>query len=153
MDLKLNSILLAVSFFIFWSGSPLSIFSERSETPSQTIAKKSPQDIADLEGEKLYMKYCLTCHQKDGSGVPNMFPQIKKSDWVNGDKERLIKLLLNGLKGEIEVNGELFSQVMPQQNYLTDVQIALVLTYIRQNFGNDASAVKPEEVTTIRESK
>jgi len=108
------------------------------------------RESAANAGESLYIKHCLQCHQKDGSGVPNMFPPVMKSDWVKGDKTRLINVLLKGLDGDIEVSGEQYSQVMPKQDYLTDTEIAQVLTYIRQNFGNDAGAINPDEVATVR---
>ena len=104
-------------------------------------------------GENLYIKHCLQCHQKDGSGVPNMFPPVMKSDWATGDKIRLINVLLKGLDGDIEVNGDQYSQVMPKQDYLTNTEIAEILTYIRQNFGNDAGAINPEDVATVRGKK
>ena len=101
-------------------------------------------------GPILYHKYCLSCHQKDGSGVPNMFPPLKNSNWVNGDPNRLIKNVLFGLNGEIEVNDEVYSQVMPKLDYLSDRQIAEILSYIRKNFDNNAKAVKPEDVKILR---
>lgn len=82
-----------------------------------------------------------------------MYPPLQSSNWVNGDKNKIINVLLNGLEGEIEVNGDVYDAVMPKQNALTDEQIAQVLTFVRQNFGNKAKAVKPEEVAKIREKK
>jgi mono/diheme cytochrome c family protein len=104
-------------------------------------------------GKKLYEDNCMSCHQSDGSGVPGMYPPLQKSDWVNGDKNRLIKIMLNGLQGEIEVNGESYIQSMPSHKYLTDSQISEVLSFIRNNFGNNASDVKKDEVTVIRQKK
>jgi mono/diheme cytochrome c family protein len=101
-------------------------------------------------GAALYQKYCLSCHQKDGSGVPNTFPPLKNSNWVNGDPNRLIKIVLHGLQGEIEVNDEVYSQIMPNQSNLSDEQIADILSYIRKNFGNNAKTVKPDEIKLIR---
>lgn len=72
-------------------------------------AKHNTND--NTEGAEIFMYYCMSCHQADGSGVPGMYPPLQKSNWVNGDKNRLIKILLNGLEGEIEVNGETYSIV------------------------------------------
>jgi mono/diheme cytochrome c family protein len=105
------------------------------------------------EGKTIYTKYCLACHQRDGSGVPGMYPPLQKTDWVNGDKKRLINILLHGLEGEIVVNGETYSQVMPKQSFLTDKQIAQVLTYIRQNMGNKGDSIKVKEVRELRDKK
>jgi mono/diheme cytochrome c family protein len=103
-------------------------------------------------GKAVYIKYCLACHQMDGSGVPGMYPPIQKTDWVSGDKNRLIKLVLNGIDGPIEVNGEEYNQAMPQHKFLTDQQVADVLTYIRKNFGNKADAITPAEVARVRKA-
>jgi mono/diheme cytochrome c family protein len=72
---------------------------------------------------------------------------------VQGDKSRLIGLLLNGQQGEIKVNGQVFRGVMPTHQYLTDEQIADVLSYVRSNFGNTADSVLPEEVANIRQKQ
>jgi mono/diheme cytochrome c family protein len=115
--------------------------------------KKPTEETAADPGREIYLKYCMACHQASGSGVPGMYPALLKTDWVNGDKTRLIGLLLNGQQGEITVNGQVFRGVMPTHQYLTDEQIADVLTYLRSNFGNTANAVLPEEVATIRQKQ
>jgi mono/diheme cytochrome c family protein len=115
---------------------------------------KKPADETTADpGREIYMKYCLACHQAPGSGVSGMYPTLQKTDWVNGDKSRLISLLLNGQQGEITVNGQVFRGIMPTHQYLTDEQIADVLTYVRSNFGNTANAVLPEEVASIRQKQ
>lgn len=106
-----------------------------------------------LDGKGVYTQYCLPCHQEDGTGVPNLNPPLRKSDWVNGDRNRLIKVILEGLEEEIEVNGESYNRVMASHQFLTDKQVADVLTYIRSNFGNASDPVKEEEVKTLRKKK
>lgn len=101
-------------------------------------------------GKKVYETTCLPCHQADGSGVPNLNPPLKKTKWVQGDKKQLIDIVLKGLDAEIEIDGEYFNNPMPSQAHLTDQQIADVLTYIRSNFGNKASAVTPAQVKKQR---
>ncbi len=113
-------------------------------------------------GEKIYTNLgpggglCLTCHQASGLGVPGAFPPLAGSDWVLGDKDRLIKISMYGLMGEIEVNGVKYNNAMPPPGNppgsLTDVQIADVLTYIRNAWGNSASPVSPSEVAEVRAS-
>ena len=115
--------------------------------------KKPAEETAADPGQEIYLKYCMACHQASGSGVAGMYPTLQKTDWVHGDKSRLIGLLLNGQQGEITVNGQVFRGVMPTHQYLTDEQIADVLTYVRSNFGNTANAVLPEEVTAIRQKQ
>jgi mono/diheme cytochrome c family protein len=101
-------------------------------------------------GEKIFSLYCATCHQKDGKGASGRFPPLVGTDWVTGDKKRLINILLNGLEGAIEVNGETYINAMPQHSFLSDEEIANVLTYIRQNLGNKASEVTVKEVSEMR---
>jgi mono/diheme cytochrome c family protein len=83
--------------------------------------------------------------------VPGLYPTLQKTDWVEGDKTRLINLMLKGQQGEITVNGQVFKGVMPAHPYLSDEQIADVLTYIRQNYGNKADPITPAEVMRMRE--
>lgn len=104
-------------------------------------------------GQKLYNTFCGTCHQKDGQGATGRYPSLVKTDWVSGDKDRLIGLTLFGLQGKIEVNGEIFNSVMPPHNFLSDEDIAEILTYTRQNFGNQGTPVSAGEVRTMREKK
>lgn len=123
-----------------------------------------PTWLADQisSGKEIYMKaapgggLCFTCHQPNGQGITGQFPPLAGSDWVLGEKERLIKISIHGLMGEIEVNGVKYNNVMAPPGIppgsLTDQQIANVLTYIRNEWGNSASAVSPEEVATIRSS-
>lgn len=100
-------------------------------------------------GEAIYKQYCLSCHQVNGSGVPKLNPPLKGTDWVLGDKTRLINVLLKGLQNA-EVEEEIYDNVMPAHNFLNDQQIADVLTYIRSSFGNKASAISADEVKTVR---
>ena len=104
-------------------------------------------------GKKVYEEYCLSCHQGDGLGVPGMNPPISKTEWVLGDKTKLIKIVLNGLTAPITINGEQFHNPMPSHDFLTDQQIADVLSFIRVNFGNNAPAVTAAEVQTARAVK
>lgn len=101
-------------------------------------------------GKAIYTKYCLTCHQVDGYGVQNMNPPLIKTTYVLGDKTTLVSILQNGFKERVEINDDTYSNVMPAFDYLKDQEIADVLTYVRNSFGNKASAVTLKEVTTIR---
>ena len=121
-------------------------------TVAASNANQAPDSVITV-GTKVYNQYCLVCHQANGSGVPNMYPPLAKSDWVQGEKERIIRVVLNGLSGEIQVNGQPYNQVMPAHNFLSDAQIAATLTYVRQSFGNQADAVSTEEVSKLRNSK
>jgi mono/diheme cytochrome c family protein len=101
-------------------------------------------------GKKVYETVCTVCHQPDGGGVPGMNPPLIKTDWVMGDKAKLIGIVLKGLQEKIEINGDSYDNIMPANDYLTDQQIADVLTFVRNSFGNKASAIKAAEVKTLR---
>lgn len=102
-------------------------------------------------GEKVFKKYCITCHMADGGGVPHMNPPLIQTSYVLGDKEELIKIVLNGFDKNVEIEGETFTNKMPPlKTILKDQQIADVLTYVRSSFGNKASAVTLAEVKAVR---
>ena len=109
------------------------------------VAVKSP-------GQLIYEQNCLTCHQSNGSGVPNLNPPLHGTDWVLGDKNRLINVVLKGLQGQ-EIEGDMYDNAMPAHDFLTDDQIADVLTYVRSNFGNKATVVTTDEVKAVRSGK
>ncbi|WP_128545879.1 c-type cytochrome [Larkinella soli] len=115
--------------------------------------KPVPKPAAAGAGQKVYEQYCLTCHQADGSGVPNLNPPLRQTDWVQGEKARLINVVLKGLQEPIEINGETYDNVMPAHDFLSDKEIADVLTYVRSNFGNKAEAVTADEVKKVRAAK
>jgi mono/diheme cytochrome c family protein len=98
----------------------------------------------------VYKNVCITCHQADGGGLPPINPPLIKTTYVLGDKARLAHIVLAGLAEPLEIDGEDYKQHMPAQNYLTDQQVADVLTYVRNNFGNKASAVQVAEVKAVR---
>lgn len=116
-----------------------------------TPDNQDPQAAA-ARGKTVYTTYCLACHQASGGGVPNLNPPLVKTSFVLGDKKKLITILLKGMDEEVEINGNYYSNSMPSQAFLKDQEIADVLTYIRNNFGNKASAVTPAEVKTTRKT-
>ena len=106
---------------------------------------------ASLErGKAVYAANCLTCHQVNGGGVPNLNPPLSGTKWVKGPKTNLVQFVLKGSKGQVEIDGETFHNTMPAQAHLSDEQLADVLTYVRKSFRNKASAVTPAEVTAVR---
>lgn len=101
-------------------------------------------------GAKLYATYCVACHQADGRGDAGRFPPLTSTRWVSGSKARLIDIVLNGMQGEVEVEGQMYNGVMPGNSFLSDDEVSQLLTYLRQNFGNHADAVTPEDVARVR---
>ena len=94
---------------------------------------------------------CLACHGPTGEGGP-IAPPLAASDWVNGPVSNLIRIQLRGLMGPITVSGKEYNLPAPMAPlaYQTDEQIAAVLTYIRNSFGNSAPPVLPEQVAALR---
>lgn len=104
-------------------------------------------------GARVYNTNCVTCHQPQGQGIPGVYPPLQQTEWVNGDEGRLIRLVLNGMRGPIEVNGVQYNSVMTAHDFLSDDQIAAVLTYVRSNFGNASGPVSPDDVAAVRAAR
>ncbi|MFZ9301326.1 MAG: c-type cytochrome [Chitinophagaceae bacterium] len=117
------------------------------------IAAQDSLTASKQRGKKVYDLYCLACHQADGGGVPRMNPPLSKTTYVLGDKKALIKIILNGLDEPIEINGDTYTNVMAPHDFLKDQEIADVLTYVRNSFGNKASLITAAEVKTVRATK
>jgi nitrite reductase (NO-forming) len=100
-------------------------------------------------GKTLYGRTCFACHQSEGQGVPNAFPPLAKSDYLNANIDRAINAVLHGLSGEVTVNGKKYNNVMTSQN-LTDEEIADVLTYVYNSWGNNKTVVTPAKVKALR---
>jgi mono/diheme cytochrome c family protein/glucose/arabinose dehydrogenase len=125
--------------------------------PTRKKLTGAEQKTYDL-GKEVYNReaHCVTCHQADGKGVENTYPGLVKSEWLHND-ERLIKIVLKGLYGELKFQGKTYG---PSKNtppmigfapLANDEEIAAVISYVRQSFGNDLDFVKPEDVKRIRE--
>ncbi len=110
-----------------------------------------------LAGHEVYFRdaHCVTCHQPDGKGIDPAFPPLAMSNWVTGDPDRLIKLTLHGMMGPFELNGKKYNGLVPMTPFggmLDDAEIAAVLTYVRNSFGNEATAVQPAQVAAVRDA-
>ncbi|MCA9526017.1 MAG: nitrite reductase, copper-containing, partial [Myxococcales bacterium] len=101
-------------------------------------------------GGKLYAGTCSACHQAEGQGLPSVFPPLAKSDFLMADKARSIGIVLNGLSGKVTVNGADFNSVMPPMSQLNDDEVANILTFVRNRFGNTGEAVSAAEVKAVR---
>ena len=116
-------------------------------TPNNTVAKPLAQQV--VSGKALYGRTCSACHQAEGQGVPNAFPPLAKSDFLNANPDRAVNAVLHGLSGEVTVNGKKFNNVMTSQN-LTDDEVSDVLTYVYNSWGNNKTIITPEKVKAIR---
>ena len=111
------------------------------------VVKTVPEQIA--AGKKLYGSTCFACHQANGEGIPNAFPPLAKSDYLNADPKRAVDVVMHGLRGEITVNGKKINSVMPSQ-ILSDEEIADVLTYVYSSWGNNNTVITPAMVKAQR---
>ncbi len=111
-----------------------------------------------VKGEEIYNRegFCITCHQPDGRGLSaSQFPPLAGVEWVTGNEERLIKITLKGIMGPIDIQGKTYPGQVPMTPFggmLDDEEIAAVLTFIRNTFGNKAPAILPEKVKEVRDN-
>jgi nitrite reductase (NO-forming) len=103
-------------------------------------------------GGQLFQGTCSPCHQPTGQGIPNAFPPLAGSDFLMADKSRAIGIVLNGKTGPVTVNGKDFNSVMPPLSQLPDDDIANILTFVRNSWGNAGDAVSIDEVTAMRKA-
>ncbi|MDB6033883.1 MAG: aniA [Verrucomicrobiales bacterium] len=108
------------------------------------------KDIQVAKGKQVFMQTCFVCHQVNGEGIPTQIPPLAKSDFLMADKERSIRIVLQGLSGDLTVNQKKYAGTMIPLNTLSDDEIANVLTYVRNSFGNAADAVSADLVRRMR---
>jgi mono/diheme cytochrome c family protein/glucose/arabinose dehydrogenase len=129
----------------------------KKEAVVATDLKGAERDLF-IKGKAIYAREgaCGTCHQPDGKGLTaSGFPPLAGTEWVVGNEDRLIKIVLKGLQGPIEVQGKKYPGQVPMTPFggmLKDDEVAAVLTYVRNSFGNKAPAVAPEKVKAVREA-
>ncbi len=122
---------------------------------AQRVKKDKELYARYKKGRTTYSTYCAACHQPNGKGKSMMAPQLAQSDWVNGPSDILIKVVVHGLTGPIEVNGKPLvgiPPVMPPHAFLDDQQMADVLTYVRTAWNNPAAPITAEDVKSVREA-
>ncbi|APD07633.1 nitrite reductase (NO-forming) [Flavobacteriaceae bacterium UJ101] len=125
----------------------------------QNIGKEEAAEVAEVEvlsleekmkkGKEVFSSTCMACHQATGQGIPEAFPPLAKSDYLNADVDRAIGIVLNGKKGEITVNGQKYNGIMTKQ-VLTDQEVANVLTYVYNSWGNNKTEVKLSDVQRVK---
>jgi mono/diheme cytochrome c family protein len=163
--LPLN-LLFVFSGLIFFSGTYLNLYSGHFDphiynehalphSGAAEVAKVDPREL----GKKLFNNAaCNTCHQATGLGVPGVYPPLAGSEWVTGSEEHVIRILLYGLQGPVTVKGTAFPGTVQMPAFgkvagsgfnWSDDKIAAVLTYVRSEWGNNASAITAEKVAEI----
>ncbi len=104
-------------------------------------------------GQALFSGTCSVCHQANGAGLPGVFPPLAKSDYLAGDPKRAIGVLLQGLTGKVTVNGTEYNSVMPPMNQFNDDEVANILTYVLNSWGNPGGQILTEDVKKVRGAK
>lgn len=108
------------------------------------------KDIQMERGKKVYLSTCFACHLANGEGMPGVFPPLAGSDFLTADKDRAVRIAVKGLSGPITVNGKAYNNVMPPQPQLEDAQVADVLTYVLNSWGNAGGAVSTNDAKRAR---
>lgn len=157
-------VFIALAIGLYWGGLYLNDhgggFSAKVYQPfssEKVLAAMQPPTeggAALAKGKQVFGTTCGACHQASGLGMPGQFPPLVGSEWVIApNPERAIRIVLNGLTGPITVKGVEFNNTMvPWRDALNDEDIAAVVTYIRQEWGNKASAVTAEQVKKVRDA-
>jgi len=129
----------------------------KKPTATKTSAKPAPKTSATAaneqlpDGKSVYATTCAACHQATGEGVSGVFPPLAGSEWVNGDEAKVVRILLHGVTGPIEVAGETFNGMMPPWGpTMKDADIAAVLTYVRSAWGNKSTPITAASVAKVR---
>lgn len=124
----------------------------QSGEPAEALARvHEPDPEVHARGLEVFQRTCIACHGFVGRGVPNVFPPLDGSDWVTGDADLPIRIVLHGLQGPVRVGSSQYQNVMaPLGSTLDDREIADVLTFVRQSWGNDAAAVTADQVRAVR---
>jgi nitrite reductase (NO-forming) len=125
---------------------------EARKEAAEASAEGESLEARMARGKATFQGTCSTCHQAEGQGLASVFPPLAKSDFLMADKERSVHVVLAGLSGPITVNGQPYDNVMPSWAHLTDHELANVLTYVRNSFGNQGEPVTDDEVAKVRAS-
>ncbi len=149
---------LALVFGGFYMGRYSGVFTGEDAVhapvgPRQMMANRgtaAAAPAAPVDGATVFAGTCAACHQASGLGSPGLFPPLAGSEYVTGDDERLVKIVLHGLGGPVTVKGATYNGAMPPWQQLSDAELAAVLTYVRSSWGNAGTPVTADEVARER---
>ena len=123
----------------------------KTTKPTKAAAPVAMTPAAPVDGAKVFATTCAACHQVTGDGLEDKYPPLNGSDWVTGDEQKLIRIVMHGLSGPVEVAGQTFDGAMPAWGViLKDADIAAVTSYVRGAWGNKAAPITAATVTAIR---
>jgi nitrite reductase (NO-forming) len=121
---------------------------QKVTTPKVHMAKSKEERIKF--GAETFKQICITCHQEKGQGIPDTYPPLAKSDYIK-NKTKAIEAVVHGLEGKVKVNGKVFDNIMPPWE-LSDEEIANVLTFVYNSWGNGGTVVTTKEVQKVRKT-
>lgn len=134
------------------------VYDQRFDPKAATrsgVKELTPEQVV-AAGKKSFVQVCAACHQTSGDGVAGVYPPLHGSEWVNGNEERVIRVLLHGLNGPIEVHGKTYNGAMPAFGKVAgggynwnEEKISQVLTYIRQEWGNTGAPITKDKVAEV----
>ncbi len=142
----MKNFLLVIIVALLAASCSSSSSSSEGESSNEDNVKKAQYMVA---GETLFLQYCSNCHQQDGTGLADLYPPLKDSDYLANNYEAIICIIKNGRQGEIVVNGKTYNQVMPPLNMLTDLEVAEIGTYVFNTFSPNKRFVPVTEVSKI----
>lgn len=120
-------------------------------TKKSAAAPVAAAPALPFDGAKVFATTCAACHQVSGDGLEDRYPPLNGSEWVTGDEAKLIRIIMHGLTGPVDVAGQTFDGAMPAWGVvLKDPEIAAVATYVRSAWGNKAAPITSAAVTAIR---
>jgi nitrite reductase (NO-forming) len=131
-------------------GDKVSSLAAVSVAAQSTAAGTLTKEQQIQAGAALFKGTCSTCHQENGAGMAGVFPPLAKSDFMMADQRRAIEIVLNGRTGPMTVNGASYDSVMPPMSQLTDDEVANILTYAMNSWGNSGAAIAKEQVAKVR---
>ena len=136
------------------------VYDERYDAEAAKAAASAPKELTPeqiiAKGKQAFQSTCAACHQATGQGLPGVYPPLAGSEWVLGKEEHLIRVLLHGLNGPIQVKGNTYNGAMPAFGKVpgggynwNNEKISQVLSYIRHDWGNNASLITKEQVDEV----
>jgi mono/diheme cytochrome c family protein len=153
---KVPATLVSYSFGLSEKGYPSRAVKTYKDKEADWVKKDKDLLRAYRKGRDQYVVTCGACHQADGKGLANMAPSLAKSDWVLGDTHRVIGVAVHGLMGPIKVNGEAVvgvPPIMPPHGFMKDEQLADILTYVRNAWGNKSGGISSDEISDYRKKE
>jgi cytochrome c551 len=132
---------------LLWASICLLLFACQNKQEQETNNTKERQYY--VQGEKLYLKHCSNCHQKDGSGLGRLFPPLNKSDYLDQNFAKLPCIIRNGIDGELIVNGKQYNQPMRGIPALTDLEIGEIATYLFNNWGREKGLISVQDISAL----